>query len=75
MRWDEPKKRLKPNSLAFNTAEKWKGPMGSTSDQRIDISIPLCQASKNDSGQVKKLKKPYTSYTQKNILGILKISS
>jgi hypothetical protein len=75
MRSDEPRKKPKPNSLAFNTAERWKDLMGSISDQRTDIGTPLCQASKNDSCQAKKPKKLYISYMLKNIRGISKTSS
>jgi hypothetical protein len=75
MRSDEPRKKPKPNYSAFNTAEKWKGLTVLTFDQRTDIGIPLCQASKNDSCQAKKPRKPYISYTLRNTRGISKTSS
>jgi hypothetical protein len=75
MRSEEPKRKPKPNYLAFNTAEKWKDLMVLTFDQRTDIGIPLCQASKNDSCQAKKPRKPYISYALRNTRGISRTSS
>jgi hypothetical protein len=75
MRSDEPRRKPKPNYLAFNTAEKWKGVMGLICDQPTVTGTLLCQASKNDSCPAKKPRKPYISYTLRSTRGISKTSS